>query len=175
MPLYYRLTVYSQNLLWWFFLLTCQVSMCYGGQPGTNGIPGMHGMPGSPGAPGRDGRDGTKGDQGYPGRLGPRDKLVQKERKEIRESLEPRVPPAKKDSEGKKVRVEVQGRLSFPRTWTGKNAPGKSRTAKTQEWSRQVIYSTRLQCFNKSLSLVSLIPTENVFFSLWDTILLLGT
>ena len=45
--------------------------MCYGGQPGTNGIPGMHGMPGSPGAPGRDGRDGAKGDQGTPGKTGP--------------------------------------------------------------------------------------------------------
>ena len=45
--------------------------MCYGGQPGTNGIPGMHGMPGSPGAPGRDGRDGVKGDQGSPGKTGP--------------------------------------------------------------------------------------------------------
>ena len=45
--------------------------MCYGGQPGTNGIPGMHGMPGSPGAPGRDGREGAKGDQGSPGRTGP--------------------------------------------------------------------------------------------------------
>ena len=45
--------------------------MCYGGQPGTNGIPGMHGMPGSPGAPGRDGRVGAKGDQGSPGKTGP--------------------------------------------------------------------------------------------------------
>ena len=45
--------------------------MCYGGQPGTNGIPGMHGMPGSPGTPGRDGRDGVKGDQGGPGKTGP--------------------------------------------------------------------------------------------------------
>jgi len=48
-----------------------KVSMCYGGQPGTNGIPGMHGMPGSPRVPGRDGRDGTKGDQGGPGKTGP--------------------------------------------------------------------------------------------------------
>jgi len=48
-----------------------KVSMCYGGQPGTNGIPGMHGMPGSPGASGRDGRDGAKGDQGSPGKTGP--------------------------------------------------------------------------------------------------------
>ncbi|XP_078367892.1 uncharacterized protein LOC144651781 isoform X4 [Oculina patagonica] len=46
-------------------------SLCYGGQPGTNGIPGMHGMPGSPGAPGRDGREGAKGDQGSPGNTGP--------------------------------------------------------------------------------------------------------
>ena len=49
-------------------------------------------------------------------RLGPRDQLVQKERKEISESLEPRVPLAKKDSAGKKARVELQDRLSFPRT-----------------------------------------------------------
>jgi len=48
-----------------------KVSMCYGGQPGTNGIPGMHGIPGSSGAPGRDGRDGAKGDQGSPGKTGP--------------------------------------------------------------------------------------------------------
>ncbi|XP_078367932.1 uncharacterized protein LOC144651803 isoform X1 [Oculina patagonica] len=48
-----------------------KVSLCYGGQPGTNGIPGMHGMPGSPGAPGRDGREGAKGDQGSPGKTGP--------------------------------------------------------------------------------------------------------
>ena len=47
------------------------LSLCYGGQPGTNGIPGMHGIPGSPGAPGRDGRDGAKGDQGSPGKTGP--------------------------------------------------------------------------------------------------------
>ena len=49
-------------------------------------------------------------------RLGPRDQLVRKERKEIRERLEPRAPPAKKDSEGRKVRVELQDRLSFLRT-----------------------------------------------------------
>ena len=70
MPLDYKPTVHSQNLLYRFFLLTCQVSMCYGGQPGTNGIPNMHGMPGSPGAPGRDGRDDAKGDQGSPGPQG---------------------------------------------------------------------------------------------------------
>ena len=45
--------------------------MCYGGQPGTNGIPGMHGMPGSPGVPGRDGCDGAKGNLGNPGKTGP--------------------------------------------------------------------------------------------------------
>ena len=49
-------------------------------------------------------------------RLGLRDQLVQKERKEIREGLEPRAPPAKKDSEGRKVRVELQDLLSFSRT-----------------------------------------------------------
>ena len=49
-------------------------------------------------------------------RLDPRDQLVQKERKEIGESLGPRAPPAKKDSEGRKVRVELQDRLSFLRT-----------------------------------------------------------
>ena len=65
-------------------------------------------------------------------RLGHRDHLVQKERKGIRESLEPRTPPAKKDSKGRKVRAE----LSFPRTRTGKNAPRKRLTTKTQVWSR---------------------------------------
>jgi len=64
----------------------------------------------------RDGRDGAKGDQGSPGKTGPRDQLPQKERKEIRESLEPRAQPAKKDSEGRKVIVELQDHLSFPRT-----------------------------------------------------------
>jgi len=49
-------------------------------------------------------------------RLDPRDQLAQKERKDIRERLEPRAPPARKDSEGKKVRVQLQDRLSFPRT-----------------------------------------------------------
>jgi len=48
--------------------------------------------------------------------LGPRDQLAQKERKEIRESLEPRASLAKKVREGKKVRVELQDRLSFPLT-----------------------------------------------------------
>ena len=49
-------------------------------------------------------------------RLGPRDQLVQKERKEIRGRLERRVPPAQKDSEGRRVRVELQDHLSFPLT-----------------------------------------------------------
>jgi len=49
-------------------------------------------------------------------RLDFRDQLAQKERKEIRESLEPRAPQGKRDSEGRKVRVEFQDRLSFPRT-----------------------------------------------------------
>ena len=79
-------------------------------------------------------------------RLGPRGQLVQKERKDIKESLEPRVPPAKKDSEERKVRVELQDRLSFPRTWTGKNAPGKRVITKTQVWSRQVVNGTSLLC-----------------------------
>jgi len=46
-------------------------ALCYGGQPGTNGIPGINGIPGSPGAPGRDGRDGAKGEQGSQGKGGP--------------------------------------------------------------------------------------------------------
>lgn len=45
--------------------------MCYGGQPGTNGIPGINGIPGSPGALGRDGRDGAEGEQGSQGKGGP--------------------------------------------------------------------------------------------------------
>jgi len=44
------------------------------------------------------------------GGLGPREHPVRKERKEIKESLELR------DSEARKVRVELQDRLSFPRT-----------------------------------------------------------
>ena len=42
------------------------------------------------------------------GRLYLGDRLVSKERKEIREILEFRAPPVKKDSEGKKGRVELQ-------------------------------------------------------------------
>ena len=49
-------------------------------------------------------------------RLDPRDQLVQKERKEQRENLVSRVPPAKKDREGRKVTVELQEHLSFTRT-----------------------------------------------------------
>ena len=48
-------------------------------------------------------------------RLGPKDLLAFKETKVRRESLVSRVPKAKKDSEGRKARVEMQGRLSFPR------------------------------------------------------------
>ena len=59
-----------------------------------------------PGAPGAPGRDGAKGDLGSPGKLGSRDHVVLTERKEQRESLESRVPPDKKDSEGTKVTVE---------------------------------------------------------------------
>ena len=49
-------------------------------------------------------------------RLDPRDQLVQKERKEIRERLERRAPPAQKDSEGRRVTVELQDRLNFTHT-----------------------------------------------------------
>jgi len=49
-------------------------------------------------------------------RLDLRDQPAQMERKEIRESLEPMAPSAKKDSEGRKVRVELQDRFSFPGT-----------------------------------------------------------
>ena len=66
------------------------------------------------------------------------DQRVQTERRERRESLELRAPPAKKDSEGRGVRVELQNHLNFPRTWTGKNAPGKRKTTKAQVWSRQM-------------------------------------
>ena len=98
------------------FLFPSQsLSQCYGGQPGTNGIPGIHGMPGSPGAPGCDGRDGTKGDRGSPGKAGPQGPPGFKEIKVRRESLVSRVLLAKRDSEGRKARVEMQGRLSFPR------------------------------------------------------------
>ena len=49
-------------------------------------------------------------------RLVLKDQLVQKERKEIRESLERRAPPAKEDSEGRKVRVELQDRFNIALT-----------------------------------------------------------
>lgn len=42
-------------------------------------------------------------------RLGPKDLLA------FKESLVSRVLQAKRDSEGRKARVEMQGRLSFPR------------------------------------------------------------
>lgn len=48
-------------------------------------------------------------------RLGPKDLLAFKEIKVRRESLVSRVLLAKRDSEGRKARVEMQGRLSFPR------------------------------------------------------------
>ena len=67
----------------------------------------MHGMPGSPGSTGRDGRDGAKGDMGSPGKT---------RRQEQREFLVSRALPGKKESEGRKARVEIQERLSFPRT-----------------------------------------------------------
>jgi len=41
------------------------------------------------------------------GRLDPRDHLVLKERKERKETLGFRVPPAKRESEGTKARVEL--------------------------------------------------------------------
>ena len=69
-------------------------------------------------------------------RLGPKDLLAFKETKVRRESLVSRVPQAKKDSEGRKARVEMQGRLSFPRIWTGKNVHGREETTKTREWSK---------------------------------------
>jgi len=46
--------------------------------------------------------------------LGPRDHPVQKEKKEIKESLGRGAPPVKRDSEERKV--ELKDRLSFPRT-----------------------------------------------------------
>ena len=87
--------------------LTQFVPFLCGGQPGTNGLPGTHGMPESPGAPGGDGRDGVKGHLGSPGKTRPRDHLVLKERKERKEKLGFRVPPAKRESEGTKARVEL--------------------------------------------------------------------
>jgi len=67
------------------------------------------------------------------GGLDLRDQLVAKEKEEIREILEFRAPPVKKDSEGRKVRVEIQDHLSFARTRTGKNAPGNKEKTKTKD------------------------------------------
>ena len=50
------------------------------------------------------------------GGLDPRDQLVVKERKEIWEILASRAPPGKKESKERKVKVELQEHLSFPRT-----------------------------------------------------------
>ena len=52
----------------------------------------------------------------FQGGLDPRGQLVLKERRVIREILGLRAPKVKKDSEGRKVRVELQDHLSFPRT-----------------------------------------------------------
>ena len=49
-------------------------------------------------------------------RLDPRDLLVIKERREQREFLVSRALSGKKESEERKGRVEIQERLSFPRT-----------------------------------------------------------
>ena len=70
------------------------------------------------------------------GRLDLGDQLVSKEKKEIREILELRAPPVKKDSGGRKGRVELQDHLRLPRTWTGKNAHGALEITKTKDWSR---------------------------------------
>ena len=48
-------------------------------------------------------------------RLGPKDLLAFKETWVRRESLVSRVLQVKRDSEGRKARVEMQGRLRFPR------------------------------------------------------------
>lgn len=45
-----------------------------------------------------------------------RDPQGQKERKEIKESLVSRALPAKKESEGRKARMEIQEHRSFRRT-----------------------------------------------------------
>ena len=85
----------------------------------------MHGMPGSPGAPGRDRRDWAKGDQGSPGKTGPQGSAGAERKKGDKGEFGAQTPPAKKDSEGRKVRVELQDCFNFALTWTGKNAPGK--------------------------------------------------
>ena len=69
----------------------------------------------------------------FQGELDLRGQLVPKERKEIREILEFRAPPVKKDNKGRKVILELQHHLSLSRTSTGKNAPGNTQMAKTKD------------------------------------------
>ena len=95
----------------------------------------MHGKPGSPGVPGRDGRDGregAKGDQGRPGKTGPqgpKELLVSMAKMELKENLESRVLPAKRDSAERVEPVEALAFLVRCLIRTGKSVCGKARIA----------------------------------------------
>ena len=104
--------------------------MCYGGQPGTNGIPGMHGMPGSSGAPGRDGRDGAKGDQGSPGKTGLQGAAGAKGKKGDKGESGTQGPAGQKGQRGDKGEIRTPGspKLSSHMNWkecTWNKAEGK--------------------------------------------------
>ena len=167
MSLYQRLTVYSQKLPCRFFLLTCQVSMCYGGQPGTNGIPGMHGMPGSPGAPGRDGRDGAKGDQGSPGKTGPQGPAGAEGKKGDKGESGAPGPAGQKGQRGEKGEIGTPGspQLSSHMNWkecTWKKVDGKDSGVIQASDLRHEI--TMLQ--QKSVVGLSHLNREHILFSL---------
>ena len=89
------------------------LSLCYGGQPETNGIPGMHGMPGSPGAPGRDGRDGAKGDQGSPGKTGAQGPAGAEGKKGDKGESGDQSPAGQKGQQGEKGESENPGSLQL--------------------------------------------------------------
>ena len=152
-----------------FFLLT-QTSMCYDGQPGTNGIPGTHGMPGSPGAPGRDGRGGVKGDQGSPGKTGPQGPAGAEGKKGDKGESGAQGPAGKKGQRGEKGESGTPGspQLSSHMNWkecTWKNVDGKdSGVIQASNLRNEItIYATKF-CH------LALFSQRRTLFLLWDNI-----
>ena len=149
--------------------------MCYGGQPGTNGIPGMHGMPGSPGAPGRDGRDGAKGDQGSPGKTGPQGPSGTEGKKGDKGESGAQGPAGQKGQRGEKGESGTPGspQLSSHMNWkecTWKGVDGKDLGVIQASGLRHKItmYPTKFCRW-------SLCSQWRILLLLWNNILLPGT
>ena len=149
--------------------------MCYGGQPGTNGIPGMHGMPGSPGAPGRGGRDGTKGNQGSPGKTGPQGPAGAEGQKGDKGESGAQGPAGLKGQRGEKGESGTPGspQLSSHMNWkecTWKKEDGKDSGVIQVSGLRNEItmYTTKFCRW-------SLCSKWRTLVLIWDNILLPGT